>query len=391
MSYIGNPPAEAYTNTVKDSFSGDGSTVAFTLSRPSLTNDVRVVVENVIQDPTVAYSVSGTTLTFTSAPPSGTNNIYVVHLGPAVQTAVPPSEISAATTFASNVTVQGAFTSRGIDDNADAVAMTIDSSENVLIGKTDTSFGTAGLRASSDGRTDITRSGFPSLNLNRTTSDGAMLDFFRDGSYVGTVGVSASNNLALGSTSSSHAGITFGTNTVAPMNVSNFTNAVDIYDLGNTSARWRNLYLSGGVYLGGTGAANYLDDYEEGTYTAALNFTSGSVGYDTNTLTYTKIGRIVWVQGRVRLNSVSSPSGSLGITLPFTVSTSGSSRYSHLTTSFLALDIPASTIQAAFTVESGTVANLLYSVDDNAWNVVDASGLRSNTQIQVSGFYITDA
>jgi hypothetical protein len=106
------------------------------LSRPSLTNDVRVVVENVIQDPTVAYSVSGTTLTFTSAPPSGTDNIYVVHLGPAVQTTVPPGEISAATTFASNVTVQGAFTSRGIDDNATSTAMTLDTSGNLLVGKT---------------------------------------------------------------------------------------------------------------------------------------------------------------------------------------------------------------------------------------------------------------
>jgi hypothetical protein len=76
MAYIGNIPAEAYTNTVKDSFNGNGSTTAFTLSRPTVTNDVRVVVENVIQDPTVAYSVSGTTLTFTSAPPAGTGNIY---------------------------------------------------------------------------------------------------------------------------------------------------------------------------------------------------------------------------------------------------------------------------------------------------------------------------
>ena len=86
MPYLGNPPAEAYTSTVKDSFSGDGSTTAFTLSQPSTTNDLRVVVENVIQDPTVAYSVSGTTLTFTSAPPTGTNNVYAVNLGPAVQT-----------------------------------------------------------------------------------------------------------------------------------------------------------------------------------------------------------------------------------------------------------------------------------------------------------------
>jgi hypothetical protein len=33
-------------------------------------------------------------------------------------------------------------------------------------------------------------------------------------------------------------------------------------DLGFTAARFKDLYLSGGVYLGGTGAANLLDDYE---------------------------------------------------------------------------------------------------------------------------------
>lgn len=134
MAYLGNGPGEAYTNTVKDSFNGDGSTTAFTMSVPSSTNDVRVVVENVVQDPTVAYSCAGTTLTFTSAPPSGTANIYVIHLGLAVMTTVPPSEISDATVFSSNVTVQGAFTSQGIDDNANSTAITIDSSENVGIG-----------------------------------------------------------------------------------------------------------------------------------------------------------------------------------------------------------------------------------------------------------------
>jgi hypothetical protein len=127
MAYQGNVPAEAYTTTVKDTFNGNGSTTAFTLSLPTVTNDIRVVVENVVQEPTAAYSVSGTTLTFTAAPPSGTNNVYVVHLGPAVQTVEPPSTIAGATVFASNVTVQGAFTSLGIDDNATSTAMTIDS------------------------------------------------------------------------------------------------------------------------------------------------------------------------------------------------------------------------------------------------------------------------
>jgi hypothetical protein len=35
-------------------------------------------------------------------------------------------------------------------------------------------------------------------------------------------------------------------------------------DLGLSNRRFKDLYLSGGVYLGGTVAANHLDDYEEG-------------------------------------------------------------------------------------------------------------------------------
>ncbi len=139
MPYLGNEPAVAYTSTTKDSFSGDGSTTAFTMSKSANVNAVRVVVENVIQDPTVAYTCSGTTLTFTSAPPSGTNNIYVVHLGPPAATVAPPSTINYATTFSDALTVSGAFTSQGIDDNANATAITIDSSENISIG--DASYG----------------------------------------------------------------------------------------------------------------------------------------------------------------------------------------------------------------------------------------------------------
>ena len=89
MAYQGNAPATVYTSTTKDTFSGDGSTTAFTLSRAATQNAVRVVVANVIQDPGVAYTCLGATLTFTSAPPSGTNNIYVVHLGPPAATINP--------------------------------------------------------------------------------------------------------------------------------------------------------------------------------------------------------------------------------------------------------------------------------------------------------------
>ena len=106
MPYLGNEPAVAFTSTTKDTFSGDASTTDFTMSKSANVNAVRVVVENVVQNPTVAYTCSGTTLSFTSAPPTGTNNIYVVHLGPPAATVAPPSTINNPTTFTGGVSLK---------------------------------------------------------------------------------------------------------------------------------------------------------------------------------------------------------------------------------------------------------------------------------------------
>ena len=69
------------TSTIsRDSFSGDGSTVNFTLSA-SISDEVntQVYIDGVYQSK-LNYSTSGTTLTFSTAPPTGTNNIEVVHI-----------------------------------------------------------------------------------------------------------------------------------------------------------------------------------------------------------------------------------------------------------------------------------------------------------------------
>ena len=323
MATLGNVPAEAYTNTVKDSFSGNGSTTAFTMSLPTVTNDVRVVVENVIQDPTVAYSVSGTTLTFTSAPPTGTNNIYVVHLGPAAMTAVPPAEIADATTFASSLTVQGAFTSVGIDDNADAVALTIDSSENVLYGTTDTTLynnttGT-GTKIGGDGRLDVARQADTVATFNRTgSSDGEVIRVVSSGTTVGGIQARGSfTTLKIGSTGT---GIT-GTSSHKILPSVNNARSDNTNDLGDSSYRWKDAYLSGGIYLGGVGSANKFEDYEEGTHqTVATMTTSGTVTLNTSfdRISYTKVGRLVTIIGNPRISTVSSPVGQLRFTLPFT-------------------------------------------------------------------------
>ena len=96
MPYLGSQLARGFATTTKQSFSGDASTVAFTLTRNAgQATDLEVFVDNVQQEPTTAYGVSGTTLTFTAAPSTGTNNIYVIHRGGGSTGNLPPQDLGA--------------------------------------------------------------------------------------------------------------------------------------------------------------------------------------------------------------------------------------------------------------------------------------------------------
>jgi len=89
MAYIGNPEGigTGFSRIDSQQFSGTGSATAFTMRHSiSHTTHIEVFVNNVRQDPHMAYNVSGTTLTFTEAPDNATNNIYVVYTGGAVNT-----------------------------------------------------------------------------------------------------------------------------------------------------------------------------------------------------------------------------------------------------------------------------------------------------------------
>jgi hypothetical protein len=77
----------------------------------------------------------------------------------------------------------------------------------------------------------------------------------------------------------------------------------------------------------GTGTSELLADYEEGTFTATMTpETSGTITLETTvqTLVYTKVGRLVYVNGLLQVNSVSLPVGSyVSVTLPFVVINTG--------------------------------------------------------------------
>ena len=104
MPYLGNPAVDRFTSTKAASvYSGDGSTVAFTLEHSvGSDEDILVSVDGVIQEPSVAYAVSsGTTLTFTAAPSSNSgNNIFVYYLFRTIGTVThPPTSALSATSL----------------------------------------------------------------------------------------------------------------------------------------------------------------------------------------------------------------------------------------------------------------------------------------------------
>ena len=128
MAYLGKEAINRATGTSKDSFSGDGSTTAFTMSRSVLlVTDIEVFVDNVQQEPTTAYTVSATTLTFTEAPANGTNNVYVIHRSGNNDSMTVQSGISP--TFG-NVTIADGGTIGSASDND---AISINSSGRVTL------------------------------------------------------------------------------------------------------------------------------------------------------------------------------------------------------------------------------------------------------------------
>ena len=176
----------------------------------------------------------------------------------------------------------------------------IDSSGNLLVGKTSALIQNTGLEARSDGLTQITRDGNKPLALNRLTSDGAIAEFYKNSSIVGSIGTTSGALY----TANGDTGLGFiGTyDEIFPCNGSGANRDAAI-NLGGPTIRFKDLYLSGGVFLGGTGAANKLDDYEEGVWTPVLGSSGGG-----QSVTYGSVreGRYVKVGGLIHLDMVVS-------------------------------------------------------------------------------------
>jgi len=171
-------------------------------------------------------------------------------------------------------------------------AARLDASGNLLVAKTASNVANVGFEAKSDGAHFMTRDGGEPLKINRLTNDGYLIAFAKDGTTVGSIGADSGDLTIDGG--ASHTGLRFVSSYIQPRLNGSVSNGG--VDLGTTVARFKDLYLSGGVYLGGTGSANLLDDYEEGTWTPEVRASSGTVlSASTKSGHYTKIGRLVQV------------------------------------------------------------------------------------------------
>jgi hypothetical protein len=124
--------------------------------------------------------------------------------------------------------------------------------------------------------------------------------------------------------------------------------------------------IANGVYIGGSVAANLLDDYEEGTWTPVLS-SATTTTYTTQIGYYTKIGNVVTVNCAFQINSLGDGSTTQLTGLPFTFFGSSSHQgavgyFTGLATNVLSLgfygNAGATTVNFMTTNTAGTGATL---------------------------------
>ena len=276
--------------------------------------------------------------------------------------------------------------------------MRIDSSGNLLVGHTSADVdtlvdnNTVGITLKANGEI-LASSTATVATLERENSDGDLIEFRKDGTTVGSIGNPFSNAMYItGPTSTGSGFVLQHDDKIYPAKAGA---RVDGYvDLGGSVFRYKDAYLSGGVYLGGTGSANKLDDYEEGSYIAGFATQNGSIALlgTHNTMNYTKIGRQVTITGRVVVNTVSGASGWVRFSLPFTnVGESEDEGHTILNvTTYKVNGIGTGQVFAEIG-PSTSYGILLKTVDNVGWQYLDASGFGANDIIYMNGTYLTNS
>ncbi len=293
------------------------------------------------------------------------------------------------------------FQSTGIDDNATSTAMTLDASGNLLVGKTALSDTTAGISLESNGRFKAIRNS-NSGYFGRLGSDGPIVNFAKDGTTAGSIGVAQSGDRTYFSGGSYGIASDTSEATIMPCGTTGGGND-GVVSLGKSDARFKDLTLSGGIYLGGTGSANKLDDVETGTFDVRL--TDGTNTSDIKQFAYVKTGDAVHIHGPLGgvsyfvLSATGTGAGanlSFTGTLPYVPTDEGgivSSSFRGMRCSN-GTSIIGNGIMPVLGWRSGSAAMYLdHTKDENSYssdNNMERDSTRTNIVVNFNGWYRTD-
>lgn len=325
MAYIGN---QIYQSAfVTDTFSGNGSTTAFTMSvAPAGTTNVLVAISGVLQDPST-YGVVGTTITFSSAPPTGTGNISCRYLGIPV-TGVTTTAYRTVTEFTATAN-QKTFTPPSY-----TVGFINVYRNGVLLGSAD--------YVATNGTTVV-------LTTGATSGDLVTVESFLVSSVLNAIpntagAINVGGTLISGTLPvvNGGTGVTTSTGTSSVVRATSPTLTTPIVSttmgVGGATPSASGSGITFPATQSASANANTLDDYEEGDFIPGWNGGTLTV----TSCKYVKIGKFVNVSYDISFGSSSSSAAS-AVDLPFSSDSitfqTGSFNYSTLGTSFITINI----------------------------------------------------
>jgi hypothetical protein len=130
--------------------------------------------------------------------------------------------------------------------SANTERMRIDTSGNLLVGKTSDDFGVAGCEARPEGAIRITRNDNPIAFFNRLTSDGRIVNFYKDGTLVGNIGTAVGYPYVASASRGLHFGHSGSDSQIVPCNADG-ADLDNTIDLGAISIRFDDIYATNGT------------------------------------------------------------------------------------------------------------------------------------------------
>ncbi len=149
----------------------------------------------------------------------------------------------------------------------------------------------------------------------------------------------------------------------------------------------------GAAFNDATMPETYLNNYMAGNYGVTLTPASGSITLNSNynRLSYTRIGRMVFLNGELRVSAVSSPSGAVSLNLPFAVRSSSPTPANDSCGLIMPQAVGSGTSPFYLIPESGQTSTGIFEIVSGSRSYLDGSNFGATSIIWVNVSYMTDA